>query len=56
MGRRDEDAAGPRVNTASWPGGRTLGGGLECLYGERGKRGRCEPRGAPGDVCVCQSV
>lgn len=41
-GRRDEDGAGPWVKTVSWPGCIT-GDWLECLYGERGKWGRCEP-------------
>ena len=46
-GRRDEDGAGPWVKTVSWLGCGTRDG-LECLYGERGKWGRWEPRGGTG--------
>lgn len=51
--RRDEDGAGPWVKTVSRCGGRT-GNRPECLYGERGKWGRCEPRGGMGDVFVLE--
>lgn len=52
-GRRDEDGAGPWVNTVSWPRCRV---GDRCLYGEWGKWGRCEPRGGVGDVFVSEHV
>lgn len=52
-GRTDEDGAGPRVKTVSWPGCRAGG---ECLYGERGMCGRWEPRGVMGDAFVSWCV
>lgn len=41
--------AGPWVKTVSWLGCR-IGDEFESLYGERGKWGRCEPRGGMGDA------
>lgn len=54
-GTRDEDGAGPWVKTVSGHGCRAEGG-LECLYGERGKWGRCEPREEMGDALVQECV
>lgn len=54
-GKRDEDGAGPWVKTVSWSGCRT-GDGFECLYGERGKCGRCEPRRETEGVSLSECV
>lgn len=53
--RSDEDGAGLCVKTESGSGC-SVGDGVECLYGELGKWGRCEPWGGGRDVFLSDCV